>query len=166
VAAVHAILAAAHPGLVTIIAPRHPGRGPTIVPAAPHRAQGGDPAPGIWVADTLGELGLLYRLAPIVFIGRSLVPPGGGQNPWEPARLGCALVTGPHTGNFEPAVHALRQAGALSVVPDAAGLAAWVDSMLIDPARAAAAGEAGRSVASGLSGLPGETARAMLALLP
>ena len=49
---------------------------------------------GVWVVDTLGEMGLWYRLAPIVFVGRSLLPPGGGQNPLEPARLGCAIAVG------------------------------------------------------------------------
>ena len=58
------------------------------------------PAEGIWVADTLGELGLLYRLSRLAFVGRSLLPPGGGQNPLEPARLGCAIAVGPYTGNF------------------------------------------------------------------
>ena len=82
------------------------------------------PAEGVWVADTLGELGLWYRLAGIAFIGRSLLPPGGGQNPLEPARLGCAIAVGPHTGNFTDHVAMLRAAGGLTVVRDATELAA------------------------------------------
>ena len=63
---------------------------------APSRQRGQPPpAEGVWIADTLGELGLWYRLGQVAFIGRSLVPPGGGQNPLEPARLGCAIATGP-----------------------------------------------------------------------
>lgn len=163
---IHRLLAPAYPGLLTIIAPRHPDRGPAIEPSAPHRSAGQGPEGGIWVVDTLGELGLLYRLTPIVFVGRSLVAPGGGQNPWEPAKLGCVVAVGPHTGNFEPAVQKLRAAGVLSVVPDAAGLAAWVEAMLSDPARVTAAGQAARAVASGLSDLPKATAQSLLALLP
>ena len=63
------------------------------------------------------------------------MPPGGGQNPLEPARLGCAIAVGPHTGNFTDHVAMLRAAGALTVVRDAAELARWVDAMLRDPAR-------------------------------
>ncbi len=162
---VHAQLAPSHPGLLTIIAPRHPGRGPTIDPTAPHRSATADPLGGIWVADTLGELGLLYRLAPLVFVGRSLTVPGG-QNPWEPARLGCALATGPHTANFAPAIQVLREAGALTEVADGAALAAWVDAMLRDPLRRQAAGEAARAAASATSDLPERTAQALLALIP
>ena len=69
--------------------------------------------PVIWIADTMGELGLWYRLAPIAFVGRSLIAPGGGQNPLEPARLGCAIAVGPHTGNFTDHVALLRDAGGL-----------------------------------------------------
>ena len=94
-------------------------------PPPRYRSRGDDPAAGgVWVADTLGELGLWYRLAGIAFIGRSLLPPGGGQNPLEPARLGCAIAVGPHTGNFADHVAMLRDAGALTVVQDATELAA------------------------------------------
>ena len=53
----------------------------------------------IYVADTLGELGLFYRLAPLVFVGGSLVN-HGGQNPIEPIKLGAAVVHGPHVGQL------------------------------------------------------------------
>ena len=58
-----------------------------------------EPHTDIYVADTIGELGLFYRLAPIVFMGGSLVP-HGGQNPIEPAKLGAAILHGPHVWNF------------------------------------------------------------------
>ena len=48
----------------------------------------------MYIADTLGELGLFYRLSDIVFMGGSLVA-HGGQNPLEPARLSCAIITRP-----------------------------------------------------------------------
>ena len=161
---IHHALAADLPGLLTIIAPRHACRGTALCPDAPHRAAGQDPAGGLWVADTMGELGLLYRLAPVVFVGRSLVG-FGGQNPWEPARLGCATAVGPQTANFDDAVSALSAAGALTVVADAAALQGWVWTMLTDPARRQSASVAGQHAAMGASGLPAETARAILGLI-
>lgn len=161
---VHAALVDAHPGLLTIIAPRHPGRGLGVAPGAPHRSAGQDPAAGIWVADTMGELGLLYRLASIVFVGGSLVH-RGGQNPWEPARLGCAIATGPHTENFDEATRLLAAAGALTAVSGADALQAWVGTMLNDPARRHAAGQAGIEAATGAGALAAETALAVLQLL-
>ena len=161
---IHHALATELPGLLTIIAPRHAGRGGALCPAAPHRALGQDPAGGLWIADTMGEMGLLYRLAPVVFVGRSLVGTGG-QNPWEPARLGCATAVGPHTANFDEAVSALSAVGALTVVADAAALQGWVRVMLTDPARRAAASIAGQRAATGVPGLPEETGRAILSLI-
>jgi 3-deoxy-D-manno-octulosonic-acid transferase len=161
----HGMLAADHPGLLTIIAPRHPERGAAI-PAAAYRSRGdGPPAEGVWVADTLGELGLWYRLAGIAFIGRSLLPPGGGQNPLEPARLGCAVTVGPHTGNFADHVAMLRAAGGLTVVQDAAELARWVDGLLRDPVRRQAIGEAAAAAVKRHGGLPQRTAATLIALL-
>lgn len=168
VSEVHRALEAAHPGLLTIVAPRHPGRGEEVAAAlggAPRRSQGAEPpAGGLWVADTMGELGLLYRLAPIVFMGRSLVG-SGGQNPLEAARFDCAVAVGPHTGNFEDVVARLLAAGGLFRVKDAAELTAWVDRMLRDPARREQAGQAARGVADGESALPDRVAEALLDLL-
>ena len=166
---VHERLLPAHPALLTIIVPRHPERGLGIAPGAPHRSGGGDPVGPVWVVDTMGELGLIYRLAPLVFVGRSLMGQGaghhGGQNPWEPARLGCAVAVGPYTANFAPAVQALGAAGGLSVVADVAGLASWVDAMLRDPTRRAAAVQAAMTASSGLSTLPERTAGTILGLI-
>ena len=168
VAAAHRSLAATSPGLLTIIAPRHPARGEALAAAlsAPRRAAGQGPpeAGGIWIADTMGELGLLYRLAPIVFVGRSLGSAQGGQNPLEPARLGCAVATGPHTANFTGPVAKLQAAGGLTVVEDAAALAAWARAMLHDPARRTAAGHAAEAVANGEADLPERIARRLLEL--
>ena len=163
---VHRTLVAVHPGLLTIIAPRHPERGVALAAAlgAPRRAAGQDPGPGIWIADTLGELGLLYRLAPLAFVGRSLVGQGG-QNPLEPARLGCAIAVGPHTANFAEPVQALEAAGALTRIADAAELAAWVDVMLRDPDKRRVAGAAACAAAKGAAGLPERTAAALLSLV-
>ncbi|MCC6720222.1 MAG: 3-deoxy-D-manno-octulosonic acid transferase [Acetobacteraceae bacterium] len=161
---VHDALARRFPGLLTIIAPRHPERGAEIAAlAAPRpatrRALGEDPpaAAGVWVADTLGELGLFYRLSGHAFVGRSLVPLGG-QNPIEPARLGCAVAVGPHVFNFPEAVQTLEAAGGLTRIADAAALAEWVAAMLADPARAAAMGAAGQAAVSGFECLPARIA--------
>jgi len=170
VLAAHRQLAACHPGLLTIIVPRHPERGPAIaarmtgVPTT--RRAGGEGPPsgaGVWVADTLAELGLFYRLAPIVLIGRSLAAPGGGQNPLEPARLGCAVAAGPHMENFVEVSETLQAEGALARVADAAGLATWVDALLRDPARRDAMGRAGQQACGRLDELPDRIAAGLLA---
>ncbi len=168
IAETHARLAEHVPELVTVVAPRHPERGKAVAEAlggVPRRGEGQGPPPGgIWIADTLGELGLLYRLCGIAFMGRSLVPPGGGQNPWEPARLGCAVAIGPYTANFADAVQRLGAAGALTVVDGPATLAAWVERMLIDGEARARAGDAARQAAVGDPDLPRHVARALLGL--
>ena len=114
--------------------------------------------------DTLGELGLFYRLAPIVLMGRSLGAPGGGQNPLEPARLGCAVAAGPHMANFADIAAILEQAGALTRVADAAGLADWVDALLRDPARRTMMGAAARAASNRLDDLPDQIAARLLAM--
>ena len=163
IAAVHRLLAPDFPGLLTIIVPRHPGRGAEIATLlnAPQRSLGAPPpAEGIWIADTLGELGLFYRLARLVFVGKSLGA-SGGQNPLEPARLGCAIATGPATANFAEAVALLQAAGALTMVPDVTALAAWVAALLRDPSRADAMGAAGLAVLDDGQELPQKMAKAL-----
>lgn len=90
------------------VVPRHPSRGGEVVRDARRaglrtalRSQGAF-AEGldVLVADTLGELGLFYRICVLAFIGGSLVPRGGGHNPLEPARLGCPFVCGPYAANW------------------------------------------------------------------
>lgn len=169
----HRSLSAGHPDLLTVIAPRHPERGPAIAAAlddAPRRAAGQDPDPssGIWICDTLGELGLLYRLAGIVLVGNSLQavqPPGGGHNPLEPARLGCALVIGPKAQNFEEDVQRLVAAEALFVAGDEPALEAWLGRMLGDPGQARTMADAAVAVADASEGLPERLARRLLQLM-
>ncbi len=168
VATVHRLIAATHPGLLTIIAPRHPDRGPALAAelSAPRRSTGQTPpAEGMWIADTMGELGLWYRLAPIAFVGRSLLAPGGGQNPLEPARLGCAVAVGPHCGNFADHVALLREAGALVDVHDAASLAKFVAGMLDNPDQRRRLGEHAAAAVRRHEDLPARTAEALLTLL-
>lgn len=167
IARVHARLAPAFPGLLTVIVPRHPARGASLAIelGASRRSQAADPpAGGLWLADTLGELGLFYRLVPTVFMGKSFGA-GGGQNPLEPARLGCALATGPATANFAAPVARLRAAGALIQVADEAELADWVAAMVRDPDARARAGAAARAAAAPDSALPRLLAARLHALL-
>ena len=170
VAEVHQRLVRAHPNLLTIIAPRHPDRGLALASAlnAPRRSagQGAPLHAGIWIVDTMGELGLWYRLAPIAFVGRSLVPPGGGQNPLEPARLGCTIAVGPHTGNFKDHVALLRDAGGVAEVADATALARFVATMLDDPEQCRRIGQRAAVSVQRHADLPGLTAEALLSLLP
>jgi 3-deoxy-D-manno-octulosonic-acid transferase len=143
-----AIILAAHQhlkrrvrGILTIIAPRHPERGRNIATLATRsgfhsalRSSGlvPDATTDVYIADTIGEMGLLYRLAPIVFMGGSLVP-HGGQNPIEPAKLGAALIHGPHIENFQDIYTALDRDGGSITVRDANTLAECVLGMIAQP---------------------------------
>jgi 3-deoxy-D-manno-octulosonic-acid transferase len=122
----------------------------------------------VLVADTLGELGLFYRLARLAFVGGSLVP-HGGQNPLEPARLGCPVLTGPHTWNFTEVIARLSAAGGLTRIDSgtnaAATLAEAVSAMLTNPDRGRAQAEAALRVAAEEAGLPDRIAAALLPLL-
>ena len=168
VLAAHRRLSATHPGLLTIMVPRHPDRGEAMAAlagGAPRRALG-EPPPhggGVWVADTVGEMGLVYRLAPVAFMGGSLVP-HGGQNPAEPARLGRAVAVGPHTANFADMVALLREGGALAEVADAQALSDWVDARLRDPWGTTAMGRKGVALLEGFANLPVEIAGVLAGL--
>lgn len=143
-AGVHRRLKASHPDLLTLIVPRHHNRGPAIAGelAAPGRdirlrSQGDECGGDLTIADTMGELGLFFRLAPIVFVGKSLTVEGG-QNPFEPARLGAAVLFGPRMSNFPDMAPAMIAAGAATEVADEAALAEAVAALLADPAGLAA----------------------------
>lgn len=138
----HRALAASHPGLLTIVAPRHPQRGEEVTATltgvglrCARRGAGQAPGPAteVYVADTVGEMGLFYRLAQAVFVGKSLAA-AGGQNPLEPARLGRAVLFGPHMENFAEIAAAMTAAGAAREVADADDLARQVNRLLDDAA--------------------------------
>jgi 3-deoxy-D-manno-octulosonic-acid transferase len=148
------------PRLLTIIAPRHPERGSGIVEIASAgglsvalRSQGRMPDANddIYVVDTLGELGLVYRLAPIVFVGGSLAS-HGGQNPVEPIKLGAAILHGPHVWNFAEIYSALDAAGGAEQVSDAGKLAVRVGAWLANPDERAAVVNAARETVATLGG--------------
>jgi 3-deoxy-D-manno-octulosonic-acid transferase len=171
----HERLAVARPDLLTVLVPRHPDRGASVAElaerrglAVARRAAGGAPGAqvAVYVADTLGELGLFYRLAGVALVGGSLVP-HGGQNPLEAARLGCPILFGPHTINFTEAVaQLLENGGALRVRADAGALAEQVEAVLSDRGRTRAMVAKAAMVAEGQAGLPGRVASALLELMP
>jgi 3-deoxy-D-manno-octulosonic-acid transferase len=110
-----------------------------------------DPITDIYVADTVGELGLVYRLAPIVFIGGSLIE-HGGQNPIEPAKLGAAILHGPHVWNFAEIYGALDRAHGAETVTDASKLTAALGAMLAQPEMRCRVADAARAIVDSLSG--------------
>ena len=158
---VHQALAARHPGLLTVIVPRHPPRGSVI--AAELSGLGLEVAQrsagqtvgrhtDVLLADTMGELGLFIRLAPLVFMGKSLIG-HGGQNPLEPARLGAAVLFGPHMDNFADIADEMCKAGAAERVEDEDGLARAVSARLASPAVVAGFGAAARDFATAQAGV-------------
>jgi 3-deoxy-D-manno-octulosonic-acid transferase len=161
-ASVHSRLAATHPGLLTIVAPRHPVRGGDIAVMAAARGlrvaqrSRGEPVTAdvdFYLADTFGELGMLYSLAGIAFVGGSLVEIGG-HNPFEAARLDCAILLGPHTANCAAMVDALLGAQAAELVANEEALAGAVARLLDDPdLRTKIAERAARVAAGGLGTL-------------
>ncbi|MCA8880208.1 MAG: 3-deoxy-D-manno-octulosonic acid transferase [Rhodobacteraceae bacterium] len=137
VASAHAAAARSVLRLMLILVPRHPERGSEIAAelrgmglSVAQRSAGEDPQSdtAIYLADTLGELGLWYRLAPVSFVGGSLVDKGG-HNPFEPAALGSAIIHGPHVRNFADIYARLDAAGAARTVRNADGLALAVTDL-------------------------------------
>lgn len=136
----HKALQQQFPNLLTIIAPRHPTRGAELQELAKKfglysALRSADQLPQhdtqVYIADTIGELGILYRLSDIVYMGGSLIQ-HGGQNVMEPARLDCALVTGPHTFNFIESIAALKEADGIIEVQNQEELNATVAKLLQD----------------------------------
>jgi 3-deoxy-D-manno-octulosonic-acid transferase len=168
---VHRRLRHTFPGLLTVLAPRHPERGPGICEIArvnnvtfALRSRGELPSAetDIYIADTIGELGLIYRMAPIVFMGGSLIR-HGGQNPVEAVKLGAAILHGPHTWNFSEIYSALDAAGGAELVTDSGKLAVRIGDWLKDDALRRTAAESG---ARTMAPLVGALDRTMAALDP
>jgi len=167
--AAHRRLRARYPTLLTIIAPRHPERGPGIAEAAKGaglsvalRSRGDWPKPDVdvFVADTLGELGLIYRLSPIVFMGGSLAS-RGGQNPIEAIRLGAAIVHGPHVWNFAEIYATLDAAHGAKLVADEDALTNCLAGWLANPAARKAAADAAAATVEKLGGALDRTLTAL-----
>lgn len=101
----------------------------------------------IMLADTHGEMGLWYRLAPVTFMGSSLLPGHGGRDPYEPAALGSAILYGPNVGRYLSAYTRFAMAGAARIVKDSESLAAALQHCLA-PDHAAMMAISGWEVAS------------------
>lgn len=173
VAEVHRRLASRHRDLLTIIVPRHATRGEEIARelrdggfAVARRGAGEaiGPATGVYLADTMGELGLFYRLAPIAFIGKSLAG-DGGQNPLEAAALDTAILSGPAVGNFTEIYATLEAAGGARLVPDGEALAREVAALLDDPAARHRMAQAAVDVAAQGRGAIGRVLEALAPVL-
>ena len=175
VLAAHAALLTHLPSLLLILVPRHPARAPTIAREIEahglrglSRSKGALPgaATQVYLADTLGETGLWYRLAPLVLMAGSFGS-AGGHNPWEAAALGCALLHGPHVPNAAEAWAALDATGAAREVTGAA-LSGAVLTLLRDPLKLAGMQNAARTAASDArpDGLADDLARDLLSLMP
>lgn len=174
----HRLLTVTWPDFCTIIAPRHPERGPEI--AVMLRAQGltaalrsagelPDPTTQIYIADTIGELGTMYRLAPVAFLGKSLgIGPGttGGQNPIEAIRHGVGVLTGPHGGNFLEIYRMLAKHKGAIEVTSAEAIAAEVRRLLQGPEALAQLNAGAESALDQMSGALDKTVTALLPLLP
>ena len=152
----HRALAPSHPGLLTVVVPRHPDRGDEVAATLAglglrvNRRSEGRPIAAddaVYLADTLGELGLFYRLAGIAFVGGSTAA-HGGHNPLEAAQLGCAVIHGPDMANFASVAHDLAAAGGAVEVAGAAALGAAVGRFLDDAEARRRCAEAGAGVAA------------------
>ena len=167
----HDILRTRFSNLLTILVPRHPERGPEIKMLCDSRpsnlrSAGEFPSAGteVYIADTMGELGLFYRLAPFAFVGGTLVPMGG-HNPLEPAKLGCAVLAGPHTFNSATAFEAIFKAQGLGAVSDSRDIAAMTTQLLGAPEETRKLGEAAKAGAATLGGTVAKTIAVIEAML-
>jgi len=174
VAEAHQTLAQSLPGLCTIIAPRHPERGGAIADMLKQRGLQvarrslgvlPDRSSDAYVADTIGELGTLYTLAPVAFIGGSLVN-RGGQNPIEAVRQGAAVLTGPHWQNFGDAYDALISNRGAIVVHSAADIAAAARQLITDQDLLGGMRERADAALAKISGALPRTIAALLSYLP
>ena len=121
---IHKKIKQTEPNLLTVIVPRHPPRGDEVEKelkelklkvARRSKNDKIEPDTDIYLADTIGELGLFYRLAKIVFVGKTLVGKGG-QNPLEAARLGCAVIAGLNMENFvEMTINMIEESALIQV---------------------------------------------------
>jgi len=167
----HRRLKASFPGLLTIVVPRHPERGAGIASAAGaaglvalqrSRDRLPDARTDVYVCDTVGELGIVFRLSPIVYMGGSLIP-HGGQNPIEAVKLGAAILHGPYVSNFAEIYSALDQMRGAELVAEPGRLAVRVGAWLKDPEERSRVSMAGRKTVEVLGGA---LERTMTALEP
>lgn len=166
----HRLLKKVWPDLLTIIVPRHPVRGDAIAELARSarlrpatRTQDGVPQSDtdVFVGNTIGEMGLYLRLAPVVFVGRSLGKASGGQNPLEPAVLNCAILSGPNVSNFTDVYARLTEASGARHVEDEVQLAKAVHYLLRNPKTRRAMSRQAQNVVNNLQGALNATMQAL-----
>ena len=157
-----------HPGARLILVPRHPARGEAIAAmmaarglGVARRSKGEDPTGPVYLADTLGETGLWFRLAPLAFLGGSLVPVGG-HNPWEAAQCAAALLIGPLRETVRTDVAELEASGAALTVADAGALGDAAAALLGDAERLERMRGAGLALAAAQVGRAEALARELL----
>ncbi len=174
IADAHRALAASVPNLCTIIAPRHPERGGAIAEMLESRGlkvarrslgELPDRTSDAYVADTIGELGMLYKLGPVAFIGGSLVD-RGGQNPIEAVRQGAVVLVGPHWQNFGDTCSALINSRAAIVVHSAEEIASAAGKLLSDEAELCGMRSRASAALATISGAMPRTIEALLKYLP
>ena len=138
IAKIHKRLKEKFPDLLTIIAPRHPQRGADIKKESENLGLSVSlrstqekitPTTDIYIADTIGEMGIWYDISNLVFIGGSLIP-HGGQNFIEPSRVRDAVIVGPHMHNFTDAMNRAKKADAIIQVTDTVELEEIVAQLL------------------------------------
>jgi 3-deoxy-D-manno-octulosonic-acid transferase len=170
----HKRLIQVFPDALTVIAPRHPERGEGIRRQLEKeglvcalRSRGERPGPGTaaYVCDTIGELGLFYRLAGVVFVGKSFSG-GGGQNPIEPARLASAILHGPMVGNFSEVYAALDKAGGALEIADPADLGDALIALFANAGRLRAMARAAADAVERRAGAVDRSMRALAPILP
>ena len=160
-----AILAEAHrqilkarPDALMILAPRHPERAGEAEAALANaglsfvrrsNAEAPGPQTPVWLADTLGEMGLWFALSPVAVICGSLMEGIGGHNPIEATRAGAAVLSGPYTASFDDVFAAYDAHGARTVCRDAADLARAVCAVWDGDGPTVAAAEQALSSLSG-----------------
>ncbi len=169
----HQTITTTVPEVLTILAPRHPERGSEVAELmrtqgleAVKRSEGKAPGPStsVWIADTLGEMGLWYGLADACFVGASLVNKGG-HTPFEPIAAGTPVLHGPHVDNFAPAYAALTDGGATIAVQNGDTLGNEIARLLVDRAAARALIERAASIRRTLLPDAAALTAALLALL-
>jgi 3-deoxy-D-manno-octulosonic-acid transferase len=167
----HDMLRSQFPDLLTILVPRHTERGPNLemlcgARAFRRRSTGGQISnqTAIYIADTMGEMGLFYRLSRFCFLGGTLVPLGG-HNVLEPAQLHCAVLAGPNIASAPQAYEAIFAAQGFGKVTSSADIARQAARLLSNAELAQAAGDAAARGAATLSGAVGRTVDALKVLL-
>ncbi len=160
--AAHRALLETRPGALLVLAPRHPDRFDAVARlceqsglpfARRSRGEAVTPDTRLYLADTLGELGGLYGVADVAFVGGSLVDIGG-HNPLEPAAHAIPVLSGPEVRNFERIYADMAAAEAVRLVEDEQALVVWLRRFAGDKALRRRAGEQAKAFLEGrVSGL-------------